>query len=322
MKFTLKASADLRNVGFNAATDTFVGFIGQNTFVGTGPSTCVNPAGNARACGGPNGVVTDSSHLVWASDGNSTIKVLNPAPGTTFIKSLATGGSVRADELSYDSRDQIILIANDAECFVTFINVANQSVAGHFYYTDANCAPAAVTSGGHFVPGHTTAGGGIEQSVWDPETGLFYQAVPAGTSAGSAGFIDVFDPVSEKLVKTFSAPGCDGGPTGLALGPNQRFLGACGNGAIAIELHNGKVHKLVSGVGGADEVWFNPGDNNFYLAISGIPALGVVDADNDHVVAAPTGKGGHSVAAYAGNNQHLRSECGGHRHKRLRQQLI
>jgi hypothetical protein len=59
----------------------------------------------------------------------------------------------------------------------------------------------------------------------------------------------------------------------------------------------------VQGVGHADEIWFNPGDSNFYLGIGGPPAkLGVVDANNDHVVAVLPGKGGHSVAAYSANN--------------------
>jgi len=55
-------------------------------------------------------------------------------------------------------------------------------------------------------------------------------------------------------------------------------------------------------VGGADEIWFNPGDANFYLAIFSPPTLGVVNADTDHLVQVLSGKGSHSVAAYAGNN--------------------
>jgi hypothetical protein len=96
----------------------------------------------------------------------------------------------------------------------------------------------------------------------------------------------------------------------LALGPNQRFLGACGNGAVAVEAHNGQVHTLVPGVGGADEIWFNPGDNNFYLAIFAGFKLGVVNATNDHVVQVLSGHGSHSVAAYAGNNHVFDPEFG------------
>ena len=299
----------------NAAKDTFVGFIGQGVFVGSVPAA--QCAGGGNTCSGPDGVLTDSAGLVWVGDGNSTIKVLHPTVSTgaaALIKSIPTcpatsaacgsGGKFRADEESFDPVQNLILIANDAEGFLTFVHVddanpTNSAVAGHFFYADNTLGVPAS------VKGHTTAGGGIEQSVYVPQTGLFYQAVPgcADCKPATTGFIDVFDPVSMKLVDTFPVAGCDNGPTGLALGPNQRFLGACDNGAAAVEVRHGQLHKFVEGVGGADEIWFNPGDNNFYLGISGPPAqLGVVDADNDHVVAVLTGKGGHSVAAYAANN--------------------
>lgn len=300
----------------------FNGSIGQGVFSGAVPAA--NCAGGGSSCSGPDGVLTDSAGLVWVGDGTSTIKVLNPTPNTgaaALIQSIptcpassgvcGTGGKFRADEESFDPVHHLILIANDAEGFLTFIHVddtnpAASAVAGHFFYSDNTLGVAPS------VPGHATAGNGIEQSVWDPQTGLFYQAVPACTppscSPAARGFIDVFDPVSEKLVNTFPVPGCDNGPTGLALGPNQRLLGACGNGAVPVDVRHGQVHAIVTGVAGADEIWFNPGDDNFYLGIGGSPAkLGVVDADDDHVVAlldnSGAGIGGHSVAAYAGNNR-------------------
>jgi len=293
----------------NAKTDTFTGPIGKGVFTGAIPAASCPTGGNT--CSGPDGVLTDKAGLAWVGDGNSTIKVLNPTPNTgaaALIKSIKThpNGKARADEEAYDPTHQLILIANDAEGFLTFIHVddvnpANSSVAGHFFYSDNTVGEAPS------VPGHATASGGLEQSVWVPQTGLFYQAVPANSPA-TVGFIDVFDPVSMKLVKTFSVPGCDNGPTGLALGPNQKFLGACDNGAASVEVRNGQLHKIVAGVGGADEIWFNPGDNNFYLGIGGPPAaLGVVNADDEHMVTVlkgtgGTGIGGHSVAAYSVNN--------------------
>jgi len=232
--------------------------------------------------------------------------VLKPQPGTgsaAVLANIPTGGSFRADEMSYDPTDQVVLVANDAEGFLTFLHAAgaSSSVAANFYYSDNAVGKAATVSG------HATAGGGIEQPVWDPRSDLFYQAVPAGASAG---FIDVFTPAG-KLVKTYPVPGCDGGPTGLALGRNATFMGACGNGGAVVETGSGHVRRIVSGVGGADEIWFNPGDGNFYFAISGGPSLGVVNGDNDHVVTVLSGHGGHSVAAYAGNNHIFQPESNG-----------
>jgi hypothetical protein len=272
----------------DAKTGTFTGYIGHGAFAGNTGS---------RTSSGPNGVLDDSAGLVWAGDGNSTIKVLNPTPGTSFIKSIPTGGTKRADELAYDPQDQVIVIANDFEGFLTFINVKTQSVATHFYYSDNTVGQPATVSG------HSTAGGGIEQSVWDPKRDVFYQAVPAN-SPSTQGFIDVFSP-NGSLVNTIPVPGCDNGPTGLALGASNMLLGACDNGAAAVETGGqGHLRTITSGVGGADEVWFNPGDDLFYLAISGTttPSLGVVNGHNAKLVTTLSGHGGHSVAAYAGNN--------------------
>ena len=283
----------------DAKTDMFLGYIGKGVFVGRiPPAAC---AGGGNTCSGPDGVLTDDAGLVWVGDGDSTIKVLHPTPNTgatALIKTIKTEsrGKLRADELSFDPVDHLILIANDAEGFLTFIDTKSMTVAGHFYYADntLGAAPSA--------PGHSTAGNGLEQSVWVPQAGLFYQAVPAN-SPSTVGFIDVFDPKTRSLVDSFPVPGCDNGPTGLALGPNEKFLGACDNVAASVEVRHGQLHKLISGVGGADEIWFNPGDDNFYLGIGGPPAkLGVVDANDDHVVTVLSGKGGHSVAAYTGSN--------------------
>jgi hypothetical protein len=42
----------------------------------------------------------------------SSIKVMAPTPGDTVIKPISLGGKFRSDELSYDTRDHMILIAN------------------------------------------------------------------------------------------------------------------------------------------------------------------------------------------------------------------
>ena len=72
----------------------------------------------------------------------------------------------------------------------------------------------------------------------------------------------------------------------------------------------------IAGSGGADQVWFNPGDNHYYLpnrtvapngcATSGAACVAVVDANMGTLVATvplPTGAGSHSVAADPRNNE-------------------
>jgi len=72
---------------------------------------------------------------------------------------------------------------------------------------------------------------------------------------------------------------------------------------------NGKILAKITEVTGSDEVWFNQGDDRYYLAASncgklcGGPVLGVPDAvKNEWLQNVPTGTGAHSVAANPDNN--------------------
>jgi hypothetical protein len=61
----------------------------------------------------------------------------------------------------------------------------------------------------------------------------------------------------------------------------------------------------VNGTHGADEVWYNSGDNHFYAASGNVapPTLSVIDAETGKLLSTlPAGPGSHSVAAYARNN--------------------
>ena len=95
-------------------------------------------------------------------------------------------------------------------------------------------------------------------------------------------------------------------PAGLALGPKQDLLLGCsvvfdtaGNPwtatdantaapiSVIMDARNGSIEKMVTGVSGSDEVWFNPGDGRYYLAARnqpGGPVLGVIDAKSQTLV--------------------------------------
>lgn len=282
--------------------------LAQGAFAGSGTTTCTQaePAG-ARDCGGPNGVVTDNLHRVWAGDApttndpQSSVKVIETTAPYSF-QTINTGGRFRSDELSFDPRDHMILIANPADGFLTWISTDTLRVVGRFYYA-GNVEGQPPTVAGH------VADQGLEQSVYVPSTGLFYQSVPGHG-------IDVFqpDPVNGvgRLVTTFDTPSCSGGPTGLTLAGHQDLVGACGNGGIVVDVRTGQNDTLIPNVGGADEVWFNRSDGNVYFAIIqvvsisplNIPGtLGVANGIHDtFVTTLPSGQGAHSVAAYEAND--------------------
>jgi hypothetical protein len=293
---------------FDARTDRFLGFVAQGAF--HHPNT-PNPLATCTAlgasdphdCNGPDGVLTDSMHRVWAGDWidaatkTSSIKVMDATPGSPVIKSISTGGKFRSDELAYDPRDQVILIANPDfnDGFLTWIDVRELKVIGTFKYSPTN----------------VNTWGGLEQPVWDPETGLFYQAVPGVADANgnviTPGEIDVFKPRPEdgvgQRVAVLSTPTCLNGPTGLTLASDQRLIGACDTGAIIVNPRDNDRQRTIPNVGGADEIWFNRGDGNVYLARTAAGQLGVASAERGRFVAnLPTAVGSHSVAAYEENN--------------------
>jgi hypothetical protein len=286
---------------------------------------------------GTNGVlVTTRPHQVWAGGNNSHVLVFSldnngfPTSSTPFAD-IDTGGLGRADELAYDPDDQLILIANDedSDLFLSFITVSlipNRIKLGTQIHLNSASTPQ----------GDAT-GCGIEQPVYDRGTRMFYVAVPC-TSTNTNGEILVIDPRTQSVDNVYALPtsgdsaGCF--PHGLALGPRENLLLGCSadkpdvspsdHQLISIIMNTGgTILETFHDVGGSDEVWYNPGDNNYYLAASnhtatgitggpGDPVLGVIDAGSfdsgpegpQWIQNVPTGSGAHSVAAvFASKNR-------------------
>src|SRR4029077_12325335 len=127
------------------------------------------------------------------------------------------------------------------------------------------------------------------------------------------------------------------GPQGLAIGPQGEILLGCSNsgqGSVIINERNGDLVRNLGGLNGNDEVWYNPGNNHYFLAASNhllppippgtaAPILGVVDQRSDTLAeetSPATAAGSHSVAAdprfnqvYVPGNNAATSICpGGH----------
>jgi len=115
------------------------------------------------------------------------------------------------------------------------------------------------------------------------------------------------DPLTHHVDKHFIAP-CD--PSGLALGPDQHLVVGCGSAQETViwDARTKKIVKVVTQTGQSDEVWFNKGDGNYYIAArrnATGPALGIIDAATNAFlrnVPTPVGANAHSVAADRANN--------------------
>ena len=280
----------------DAATDTFLGFIGKGQYTGSRP--CADQSKDLRHCSGPNGVITDNLGHVWAGDGaGNIVEASATQPGTAVIRKIPTGGKFRVDEVAYDPIDQILMASSDGDSppFLTFISVKDGSVLDHYRYPMEQ--------------------DGMEQPVWVPETGRFYQNVP-----GAKNRIDVFDP--HKLpnpVMSFPVE-CKGGLLGLTLsglvaGPSGHLMAVCGTvGGMSLDAKTGRVLKMIPQVGDADQVWYDSGSNSYYFAHSkqgateaataGGGAVGIVNAATEEFVEdlPIEGSGVHSVAVNASNH--------------------
>lgn len=262
------------NVLTQLGSGVFVGFTGNND------------------TSGPDGVVViESLHQLWAGDGNSRVQVFDLKSGQ-LVDTISTAKGPgpnpnRADELTFDEKDHLIVIANDADTppYLSFISTQDHSVVGRLDFPDAT--------------------DGLEQPLWDRATHRIYQAVPE-TPTNPGGEVAVVDPETMAVTAVFPVVDCH--PHGLALGPHQNLLLGCASPhrSIAMDARSGAILANITRVGGSDEVWFNPGDKNFYLAarnFPGGPVLGVIDAEtNSWIANVPTGPGAHSVAANRANN--------------------
>ncbi|HEX9145646.1 MAG TPA: hypothetical protein VGA09_15340, partial [Candidatus Binatia bacterium] len=313
-------------------SDNSITQLAKGSFVG------VQPGSNTS---GPNGVITANDHSeVWAADG-----VCAPAPGKTcppesvgtsrvrvidletgkVTHNIDTGGQRRADELCEDPQHHVVLVANDddLDLLLTFISTETYKVIKQIKLdgSDSNAMNIKATNG-------------IEQCQWSPRTRKFYLAIPqvGGTPGANdtPGEVLEINPASMKIEKVFPIDfgfvGAHGttpatadclGPQGLAIGPQREILLGCSNsgaGTVIINELDGSLVRNLPGLNGNDEVWYNPGDNHYFLAGGNHnvstptpgPILGVVDQSGDTDVedASPTTKtGSHSVAADPVKNQ-------------------
>ncbi len=247
------------------------------------------------ATSGPDGIlIVPDTQIAWVGDGRSRVKAVSVRSGLV-LATISTGTTAnRADELAYDPVDHLIAIANneDDPPYLTFISTTERKAVGKLTFPDAT--------------------DGLEQPAYDPTTGMFFLSVPE-TKASHGGAIARIDPKTMKLVAMHPVTACN--PTGLVAGPQQRLLVGCGAitaGAhaqsLVMDAKDGHIVAAITQVGAEDQVWYNPGDNRYYLAARNMtatgmkgglvtPVLGIVDASTNQWIAnVPTGAGAHSVA--------------------------
>jgi hypothetical protein len=159
---------------------------------------------------------------------------------------------------------------------------------------------------------------GLGGSAFNPNTGRFLvtngSASPTNLTVGTVDVINpnLGSPDGPFVENTFPTPNCM--PTSIVQGPGNNFLVGCADhdgeafppNMYVIDGTSGKILATITQVGGVDEIWYNPGDNRYYLAARDMPTgavLGVIDAKtNLWLQSVTTNSNSHSVAADSGNN--------------------
>jgi hypothetical protein len=253
---------------------------------------------------GPNGIlVTPDDKRLWAGDGNSLVQVADVDPNSArYLKIIGSVSTAipacdaeaahycgRADELGYDQRDRLILVANNAPLSTEGTHVP---IAPYATFISAN-APYKVLGRVSFKDA-----GGLEQPLWDPTSSRFLITVPGKVVGGQVvtqASVAVINPTTMMVENTYSfdcqklAGVTSAAANGIALGASQRLLvAACGKpfllNAASLMTPGATVAPIViNQVGGGDEVWHNPGDDRFYVTAADtsnppVQSLGVIDA--------------------------------------------
>jgi hypothetical protein len=294
---------------------------------------------------GPNGVVTHG-RWVYVGDGDSTLKVLDldSPPAFALKANVSTGGNTRLDEMALTTDGNYLIAANNAEDppFVTLFRANGDSPTNS---VSLGSILKRTTISSTIVP--SGFGLAIEQPAWDPKTKRFYTSVPIiannppncnygqittgnppkPTPITCSGGLLVTDPLHPKPVEgafdpvtnTGVVPLINCGPNGATRADFDNLLLGCtpGNlpGSTTTLVINAKTKNQtsVNGITGSDEVWFNEGDDRYYLGASkaikptGSPlgsgaVLGVVNITSVLVETIPQSSGSHSVAADSKRN--------------------
>jgi len=170
---------------------------------------------------------------------------------------------------------------------------------------DPNCTISPSTCIGAISPA------GVGGQAWDPNSGYFLLTNANSTGVLNVGSIDVINPLSATgpiVVNSFPTLYCM--PTSIVQGPGTNFLVGCADhdgqafppNEIVIKSTGGGNFELVTTIyntGAVDEIWYNPGDNRYYLAARDMspPQMGVIDAGtNQWLFNLPVNTNAHSIA--------------------------
>jgi len=270
--------ADRSNASVDIISGSTLQVIGQaQGFTGQGATTSVSGADGVVA------VTSGGFTTLYAGDGNSTLKVFNVTnpSAPTLLQSISTGGSFRVDEMAYSPSTQQVLAANNADspAYATLFNAPGGGSA-------ASIAASHIT-----VPG-AGPDDGLEQPVWNPNTGSFFVSVPSFAGDAAGGVVEIKTDGSIGSIYRFASMGISScASAGLGLGASGNLMVGCANRNTQTVLLNptanggaGRIVATFSQISGSDELYYDPTSHNFFVTgvdASGHRVFGVINDTSD-----------------------------------------
>jgi DNA-binding beta-propeller fold protein YncE len=233
---------------------------------------------------GPNGVMVVKGE-VWASDGDSTIKLIDTKTGNVS-ETISTGGTKRANGMAYAENIGVVIVANsnDDPPYLSFIS----------------------TEPGHKILAKIPipeSGENLERSAYHAPSGMFYTAIPVSKADPTKGLLAQTDPKAGKLVKLHELP-CH--PHSLSFASDSTLFLGCSSvhgpspkpgGDMAIfDIGAGKVESLLEGYGGNGGSTVNPKLGQYYHSTTGGLLMVVDTKTKQGAQKIPTSNGARSVA--------------------------
>jgi hypothetical protein len=226
---------------------------------------------------GPNGLLyIPGRNELYVGDGDGSVKVVDLS-NNTVVDTIPLGISKRADEMTYDANSKLAIVTgpDDDIAILAFISVADRKIIHKVSFDNAT--------------------NGIEQPAWNPADGLVYVSVPESND-NPGGEIDVIETLNFTTTKILPVTNCSS--HGIVFGPgNQLFLGCSQDAILAdsvghtlvVDVTTGKTVETIDGIGGADQVAYNPTLNYYYVAAyqyqangsatgAPDPKVGIIDA--------------------------------------------
>ncbi|MGH6768746.1 MAG: YncE family protein [Xanthobacteraceae bacterium] len=277
--------ADKDNRGvvvFDTRTDKYVSRI--TGFVGKAKSGTLS---------GPNGLlVTKGGAELWASDGDSTIKVVDLKTGK-ITATITTGGKRRANGMAFDPKNRIVIAvnSNDDPTFISLLSSESRTILAK-------------------IPVPQSAEN-LERSAWDARSGMFYTAIPVLREDPTKGILAQIDSKAGKLVKLHTLDGCH--PHSLQIVSDSTIFLGCssahgpnkkpGGDMAVFDITSGKIIARHANQGGNGGSVLNPKLGRYFHSTT-TGALMVVDTRTGKLVQkVTTSRGARSVGVSLANNR-------------------